>query len=222
MLLPSEELKKRILDHLLWDGRVDVSRVDVEVVEGRVRLSGSVPSFSVLRVAERDVWSVRGVQEVRNELTVAGPEHAKPPSDSQLKKRVGDALKWSPAVDASDLLVDVKEGVVTVGGSVPSYSQKLKVDDIVSEIHGVARLINVVSVVPSKAILDRTLAMRIVDALGTDSQLPFESVDVKVDRGKVILGGSVAAPGQRSIIQQKVEHILGVREIENRIVVQPV
>ncbi|MFP4013855.1 MAG: BON domain-containing protein [Chitinispirillaceae bacterium] len=221
-MLPSEELKKRILDHLFWDDRVDVSRVDVEVIEGRVRLSGSVPSFVASRVAEQDVWNVREVREVSNELTVAGPEHHKPPSDSQLKKRVSDALRWSPSVDASDLLVNVREGVVTVGGTVTSYSQKLHVDDVVSEILGVARAINVVSVVPSRAILDRTLALRIVDTLGTDSQIPFQSVDVEVERGKVTLSGSVPEPGQKKRIQKKVEHLLGVREIENRIVVQPV
>ena len=45
-------------------------------------------------------------------------------SDSDIKRDVEDELRWDPDIDATDIAVAVKDGVVTLTGFVRSYSQK--------------------------------------------------------------------------------------------------
>ena len=40
---PDETVKQAVVDQLVWDNRVDASKIEVEVDLGRVVLSGSVP-----------------------------------------------------------------------------------------------------------------------------------------------------------------------------------
>ena len=47
-------------------------------------------------------------------------------TDSDIKRDVESELKWDPDIDASDIGVAVKNGVVTLSGFVRSYSQKYR------------------------------------------------------------------------------------------------
>ena len=46
-------------------------------------------------------------------------------TDKQLQDDVIAELEWDPAVDSADIGVAVIDGVVSLNGYVPSYSQKL-------------------------------------------------------------------------------------------------
>jgi osmotically-inducible protein OsmY len=46
-------------------------------------------------------------------------------SDSEIKHDVEEELRWDPDIDATDIAVAVKDGVVTVSGFVRSYTEKL-------------------------------------------------------------------------------------------------
>lgn len=43
-------------------------------------------------------------------------------SDSEIERDVRDELTWNPDLDASDIAVSVKDGVVTLAGFTHSYS----------------------------------------------------------------------------------------------------
>lgn len=45
-------------------------------------------------------------------------------TDTQLQKDVMAELKWEPSVHASQIGVEVKDGVVTLAGEVSSYLEK--------------------------------------------------------------------------------------------------
>ena len=45
--------------------------------------------------------------------------------DSNLQRDVMDELRWEPQVESAHIGVTAKNGVVTLTGSVPNYSQKL-------------------------------------------------------------------------------------------------
>ena len=49
-------------------------------------------------------------------------------TDSDIKRDVEAELRWDPDIDASDIGVTVKDGVVTLTGFVRSYSQKYAAD----------------------------------------------------------------------------------------------
>ena len=68
-----EKIKKDITDQLYWDDRVDAAEVDIHVSDGKVELSGTVPTFNALRAAEMDAYTVPGVKEVKNDLALKLP-----------------------------------------------------------------------------------------------------------------------------------------------------
>jgi|GEM_PF-6807079 len=63
-------IKARVVRHLAWDNRVDESRIHLEVRDGRVTLTGTVPTPSLDRAK---ALTVAGVREVENRLSVEAP-----------------------------------------------------------------------------------------------------------------------------------------------------
>lgn len=68
--------------------------------------------------------------------------------DLTLREEIGEALAFQEDVDASQVDVDVKNGVVTVFGDVASEREKSAVVDCVSEISGVITVIDQLEIRP--------------------------------------------------------------------------
>jgi osmotically-inducible protein OsmY len=51
-------------------------------------------------------------------------------SDRDIKRDVEDELCWDPEVDATDLAIAVKNGVVELTGFVKRYGQKWEADEL--------------------------------------------------------------------------------------------
>ena len=45
-------------------------------------------------------------------------------ADSDIKRDVENELRWDPDINATDIAVTVKDGIVTLAGFVRSYAQK--------------------------------------------------------------------------------------------------
>ena len=58
-------------------------------------------------------------------------------SDSDIKRDVEAELKWDPDIDATDIAVAVKGGVVTLTGFVRSYTQKWQAESDAKRVAGV-------------------------------------------------------------------------------------
>ena len=67
-------------------------------------------------------------------------------SDSDIKRDVEDELQWDPDIDATDIAVAVKNGVVTLTGFVRSYSQKRQAEADAKRVAGVLGLANDIEV----------------------------------------------------------------------------
>ena len=67
-------------------------------------------------------------------------------ADSDIKRDVEEELKWAPNVDATDIAVAVKNGVVTLTGFVRSYAHKLAAERAAKGVAGVVGLANDVEV----------------------------------------------------------------------------
>ena len=48
--------------------------------------------------------------------------------NENLQKDVQDAIKWEPLLNAAEIGVTAKDGVVTLSGIVDSYSKKLEAE----------------------------------------------------------------------------------------------
>jgi osmotically-inducible protein OsmY len=177
------------VDQLLWDNRVDASGIGVEVNNGRTSLSGFMPTYFQFLTAENDVWLIPGVKQVINNMEVVYPESISRPSDMELKSKVADILSWTPNLTQSDIRVQVNNGWIILEGSVDAYWKKVHTEKLATKIKGVIGITNKLAVVPTKGILDETIAQTIVSALDRQSDIDIDSVDVEVEKGKVLLSG---------------------------------
>ena len=63
-------------------------------------------------------------------------------SDEEIKRDVEQELAWHPDIDADDIAVNVKDGVVTLAGFVPSYYDKYEAEQAAKRVAGVVGVAN--------------------------------------------------------------------------------
>lgn len=213
-----EQIKKDIVDELVWDGRVDASEVKVEVEKGIVTLSGTAPTYRARDAAAEDAWSILGVHDVSNLITVSPPLEYVIPEDDEIAKNILNILMVNPNIDSADITAVVTNGKVVLRGSVPSYWQKLQAEDAVSNIGGVTEITNELAVVPTGSRTDEEIAQDIVDAIDRDIHIDVDEVTIEVDNGIVTLTGGVPDRLAYNALMNVAEHTLGVIDVHDHLV----
>jgi osmotically-inducible protein OsmY len=144
-------------------------------------------------------------------------------TDSDIKRDVENELRWDPDIDATDIAVTVKDGVVTLAGFVRSYSQKWEAERDSKRVSGVVGIANDIEVrLPAiDQRPDPDIARDVVAAIQT--QLPFWHDHIKpvIKNGWVTLEGDAEWNFQRERAESAVRHVRGVKGVSNLIVVKP-
>ena len=144
-------------------------------------------------------------------------------TDSDIKRDVEAELQSDPTIDATDIAVAVKNGVVTLSGFVRSYSEKMDAEAAAKRVDSVVGLANDLEVRPPTVDQrpDPELAREAVAAI--KSQLPFSwhQVKVVVDKGWVTLEGQVDWNHQREGAERAVRRIKGIKGVINTIQLKP-
>lgn len=185
----TEEIRTDVTSHLSWDTSLDHSDIHVDVLNGIVTLTGTVPTYRDLWQAEHDARVIPGVVLVDNRLKVASHDSPQA-SDHEIRQRVKHVLKWNPAVDSSRIKITVKDRVVTLYGKTETYWQKSKARSLVADVIGVDEVVDRLEVEPPPGITDRDIVESMdetIDRLNLD----IGAVDVSVYEGLVTLSGAV-------------------------------
>ncbi len=95
--------------------------IDVKVQDGVVTLDGDVPGLVQKRLAGVLAWWVPGSRDVINGLGVTPPEED---NDDSVTDAVRVALEKDPFVNAEQVRVTARGGVVTLTGLVPTESER--------------------------------------------------------------------------------------------------
>ena len=144
-------------------------------------------------------------------------------SDSEIERDVKDELQWDPDLDATDIAVSVKDGVVTLAGYVKSYTDKYEAEAAAKRVASVRAVANDLEVrLPSvDERPDPDIARDAVAAI--KSQLPISSEHIKVviKNGWVSLEGQVEWQYQRQTAEKAVRRIKGVKGVSNLIQLGP-
>jgi osmotically-inducible protein OsmY len=144
-------------------------------------------------------------------------------SDADIERDVKEELKWNPDLDATDIAVSVKKGVVTLAGFVRSYTDKYEAEAAAKRVSGVVGVANDLEVrMPSvDQRPDPEIGRDAVAAL--KSQLPVSSENIKVivRNGWVTLEGEVEWQYQRQTAENAVRRIKGVKGVINSIILKP-
>jgi osmotically-inducible protein OsmY len=138
-------------------------------------------------------------------------------TDVQLRQDVVDELNWDAAIDATKIEITVKEGLVTLGGQVSSYSEKWESEQAVQRVAGVKALVVKIVVAPLGTYSDTDIAKAAESALAWVSYLPKDSIKIQVEAGWIKLTGTVDRDYQRQNATGAVRYLAGVKGITDDI-----
>ncbi|MDR3663201.1 MAG: BON domain-containing protein [Mycobacterium sp.] len=138
--------------------------------------------------------------------------------DTALIEDVIEQLKADPAINSSHINFAVHNGVITLGGTVPSYWQKMEAEHAVWRVLGVQALANELRVELSGThVLDDTdIASSAIAVLRSHSELPA-TIEATVHNGFVTLTGKVDWDFQRTAAEKAIMHLRGVNGVCNEI-----
>ena len=140
-------------------------------------------------------------------------------TNEELQKDVQDAIKWEPLLHAAEIGVTVKDGVVTLSGTVDSYAKKLEAETATKNIAGVKAIVEKIAIkyndLGTKT--DGDIADEIINAFKWNWQVPAAKVKVKVESGWVNLDGELEWNYQKEAAQAAVKILSGVQGVTNNI-----
>jgi osmotically-inducible protein OsmY len=144
-------------------------------------------------------------------------------TDLELKRNVETELNWEPSVDAAEIGVSAKDGVVTLNGQVKSYWEKWSAERAASRVAGVRAIVNEVEVhLPtSSERTDEDIAKAAVAALDASITVPAKRIKLKVSNGWVTLEGSVDWQFQKRAAESALRNLIGVKGVINLVEVKP-
>ena len=143
--------------------------------------------------------------------------------DNALQRDVLAELAYDPVVDASRIGVAVRDGIITLTGTVPSYLQRWRAERAAKRAAGVRAVVNEIEVKrpDDDRVTDEDVAAEAVRALKWNIFVPSKDVKVTVSRGIVTLEGEVRWQFQKEAAEDAVRGIEGVKGVVNVIKVRP-
>lgn len=144
-------------------------------------------------------------------------------TDIQIQKNVMDELNWDPILNASEIAVTVKDGIVTLGGFVNSYSRKLAAENAAKRVKNVrAVAVDLEVKMPNEEKrTDADIAAAALQAFKWNSFVPEDAMEVSVEDGWITIEGEVEWQFQRESASSAIKNLLGVRGIRNHLKVKP-
>ena len=132
----------KVKSKLVSDPEINPFRINVDVEEGVVRLSGAVEKPGARKEAARLARGTVGVRKVINDLKVGKETLGQHIDDAALASRVKARFAADPEVKARNIDVDAEEGVVVLTGRVETKDQKREAEDLAMSTEGVWRVRN--------------------------------------------------------------------------------
>jgi osmotically-inducible protein OsmY len=144
-------------------------------------------------------------------------------TDAQLQQDVIAELKWEPSVNATQIGVEVKDGIVTLAGHVDSFGEKWDAERAAQRVFGVKALAIEVDVTLPGASKrnDADIARSVENVLQWTTYLHKDGIKVMVEDGRVTLTGEVDWEFQRESAARAVRYLMGVKGVYNNINIKP-
>lgn len=209
--LSDELIMLAIDDELRRSEAVDGHRIDVDVDQGIVTLSGHVNHFLAKQIAVGLAERVRGTVSVIDEMVV----NAVPSDDKDLIKNIQNALKADPGTQHVSVKVTAERGEVTLSGEVPTNGEKILVGEVAMGVKGVTELENNLTVNSKQQINDNDMQREIGELIKFSVLLDDSQIEVEVKDRKAILTGRVASAFQKSHADM-LAYLGGAKEVDSR------
>ena len=144
-------------------------------------------------------------------------------SDSEIERDVREELQWDPDLNAEDIAVSVKNGVVMLTGFTRSYTDRYEAEAAAKRVAGVHAVANDIEVrLPAiDQRPDPDIARDAVAALKSQLPISHENIKVIVKDGWITLEGAAEWQYQKTTAESAVRKIKGVKGVTNVIQLKP-
>jgi hyperosmotically inducible protein len=215
MPLSDVQLRLDILLELEFDPSIKAEHIGVAVDRGVVTLSGHVESYAQKYAAIAATKRIKGVHAIADEMEIRYPEDKKT-GDDEIARRATDILSWDVSVPKGTIQAVVRNGWVTLTGSVEWYFQKKAAEDDVRKLSGVRGIINAIGLKPP--VYPDDVKKRIEDALRRHADVEAGRIEISIqDPGKVILQGNVESWQERRAVEDAAWSVPGVQEVVDKL-----
>jgi len=144
-------------------------------------------------------------------------------TDRQIEEAVLWELDVDPQVRATQILVDVEEGIVVLSGYVDNEEQRRNAERAAKRVYRVRAVADELALKPSREgePLDTDLAREAVWALEThNNEAAPDCIQLTVCEGWITLEGEVGCHYQKEAAEATIARLTGVRGITNQIIVR--
>ena len=143
-------------------------------------------------------------------------------SNEDLQREVQDAIKWEPLLSAAQIGVIAKDGIITLTGSVDSYSKKSEAEDAAKNVAGVKAIIEKIEVQfgTKGRKEDAEIATEIISSFKWNWEIPNDRIKVRVEDGWVTLEGQLKWNYQKEAAKKATRLIIGVKGLTNDIIIK--
>jgi osmotically-inducible protein OsmY len=144
-------------------------------------------------------------------------------SDSEIERDVREELQWDPDLNAEDIAVSVKDGVVTLAGFTRSYTDRFEAEAAAKRVAGVHAVANDIEVrLPAiDQRPDPDIARDAVAALKSQLPISHDKIKVVVKDGWITLEGAAEWQYQKTTAENAVRKVKGVKGVTNVIQLKP-
>jgi osmotically-inducible protein OsmY len=202
--------------------------IKIQSKDGAVTLTGFVNEVSHKTLATNIVADLPGVISVDNRLEVKdAPPTAN--SDALLRDKVKSAFMFHRSVNADQIEVGVKDGIVTLRGTATSQAQKDLTTAYARDVNGVNDVNNEMTVsktgdnsLPTaivEKIDDASITAQVNMALLFHRSTSFLHTTVETNRGVVTIGGKARNEAEADLVTKLVSDIHGVKNVINRMTI---
>ena len=137
--VPDTELRYRVVKAIETQPEIVSADISVAVQDGVATLTGFVHSYFAKLAAEEATKQVPGSQGLANDIQVKLGRDA---SDPELARQALRTLKEQLGIAGCGLQITVRNGLLTLEGSVDTYRQKRAAEDAIMTIPGAKGLIS--------------------------------------------------------------------------------
>jgi osmotically-inducible protein OsmY len=210
------DIKKDVEDELRWSPDVKETDIAVKVNDGEVTLSGFADSYLSKYQAEIATRRIKGVTAVANDIAVKPISGL--PTDPEIARAAVETLKTELPIAWEQITPVVKQGHVSLEGTVEWNFQRDRAESAIRNLSGVISVRNSIKIRPSLA--PDNIKHRIEEAFRRLAQVDADRIVVDTSGSEVFLRGEVRSWSERDQAQRSAWSAPGVTNVKNELTIR--
>jgi len=142
-------------------------------------------------------------------------------TNEELQRDVQRAIQCEPLLNLAEIGVTVKNGIVTLTGTVDSYAKKYEAEEAAKSVVGVKAVVEKIEISFESNVkkTDSEIAAGVIAALKLN-WIPDENIKIEVEDGWITLEGELPWSFQKEIAKKSLRNLAGVMGVSNDIVIK--